>query len=401
MMQTTNPATPRRIALLAALSMLGGLPACSADDPGQPGLDARDDAPDDTGDPARDSGDTPSDDGSGGGDVATDSGNDDTADAGADTAPDTDEPGSDTGTDSSPDTAEDADTTPPPIDPDRAILDGACDQASRAGGFKVEMNSDVGYTAIDGTVRDGIIPGNVADVTLVEDGCRLLKRRRLVCNPVCGPAEICNTESACVPSPLGQDVGTVTFAGLVQPVTIEALPPGNNYFFTRLRHPGFAPGDLIRLTSTDGFAGELELYGVGVDQVVPTDALLVLTAATPLEVHWTPPAPGARSRVVLELTIDQHGLTPVTAVCDFDDVGTARVPAGIVDGLIAAGVTGFPSGRVTRRTADSVMVDDLCVDFSVTSIRNLSLEVTGFVPCTSDANCPEGTTCQLAIQQCQ
>ena len=333
-------------------------------------------------------------------DTVADTPDDTTADTVEDTVADTAE---DTVADTTADTATDTapDTTVEPIDPTRVILDGPCPQESRVGGFKVEMNGTIGYTAIDGVVRNGVPPASIADPTFEEAGCRLLRRRRLVCEPPCAPSQTCDVGATCIDAPLGQDQGQVTFAGLVAPVTLSPLPPGSTYFFTRLTHPGFAPGDLIRLTSTAGYLGALELYGVGVAQVAPTEPLVVVTEGQPLALAWDAAAPDARSRVLLELTIDQHGLTPVTAVCDLPDTGSAVIPSAVVDGLVAAGVTGFPSGRITRRTVDSVTVGDQCAEFIVSSVRDLELEVTGFVPCLSTADCPSGTTCTLAIQQCQ
>lgn len=349
-------------------------------------------------------------------DTEADTAADTTADTAADTAEDTPEDttpdtaedsGADTEADTAADTVEDtvADTTPDttvePIDPARVILDGPCPQESRVGGFKVEMNGTIGYTAIDGVVRNGVPPSSIADPTFEEAGCRLLRRRRLVCEPPCAPSQTCDVGATCIDAPLGQNQGQVVFAGLVAPVTLSPLPPGSTYFFTRLTHPGFADGDLIRLTSTAGYLGALELYGVGVSQVAPTEPILVVTEGQPLALAWDAAAADARSRVLLELTIDQHGLTPVTAACDLPDTGSAVIPSAVIDGLVAAGVTGFPSGRITRRTVDSITVGDECADFVVSSVRDLQLEVTGFVPCISTADCPSGTTCTLAIQQCQ
>lgn len=341
-------------------------------------------------------------------DTTADTAEDTVADTAVDTAEDTAvDTAEDTVADTVADTAEDTatdtapDSTVEPIDPSRVILDGPCPQESRVGGFKVEMNGTIGYTAIDGVVRNGVPPASIADPTFEEAGCRLLRRRRLVCEPPCAPSQTCDVGATCIDAPLGQDQGQVTFAGLVAPVTLSPLPPGSTYFFTRLTHPGFADGDLIRLTSTAGYLGALELYGVGVSQVAPTEPLVVVTEGQPLALAWDAAAPDARSRVLVELTIDQHGLTPVTAVCDLPDTGSAVIPSAVVDGLVAAGVTGFPSGRVTRRTVDSVTVGAQCAEFVVSSVRDLQLEVTGFVPCISTADCPSGTTCTLAIQQCQ
>lgn len=366
----------------------------------------------DSGSTADGSGASDTGEGSSDGDAASDGSSeaDTTADAGSDTVSDIEQDSGDDVADTTADTIDsdtaadttvEPDTSVEPIDPTRVILDGPCPQESRVGGFKVEMNGTIGYTAIDGVVRNGVPPSSIADPTFEDADCRLLRRRRLVCEPPCSPSQTCDVGATCVDAPLGQDQGRVTFTGLVSPVTLSPLPPGSTYFFTRLTHPGFAAGDLIRLTSTPGYLGALELYGVGVSQVTPTEPIVVVTQGQPLPLAWDAAAPDARSRVLVELTIDQHGLTPVTAVCDLPDTGSAVIPSAVVDGLVAAGVTGFPSGRVTRRTVDSITVDGQCAEFVVSSVRDLELEVTGFVPCVSNDDCPTGTTCTLAIQQCQ
>jgi hypothetical protein len=105
--------------------------------------------------------------------------------------------------------------------------------------------------------------------------------------------------------------------------------------------------------------------------------------------------------VFVDLNIDLHGLTPLVLNCEVPDMGSATIAASLIDGLIGAGVTGFPEGRVTRRTADSQRGPEGCLDFLVTSGRKIALEVTGFIPCNSQADCPEGQTCNVAIQQCR
>ncbi len=285
--------------------------------------------------------------------------------------------------------------------PAHTVLNGPCAAEQRVGGFKVEMNEDVGYTAIDGVVRNGVVPGMVPALALQEGDCRLLMRRRLVCNPSCDPGYTCSLEENCVPAPVGQNQGMVTLYGLAKLVSLSPLPPGNTYFYTRLPHPGFLSDAVILLTSTSGYLGALELYGVGVSAVVPSEPTWVVTEGQPLTVHWTPPADGARSRVFLEINVDQHGVTPLTLTCDFSDNGSAVVPSAVIDGLIAAGVTGFPVGRVTRRTMDSTTSGDQCVDFMVSSVRQVAVEVTGHIPCASEDDCPPLQTCNLLIQQCE
>jgi hypothetical protein len=201
--------------------------------------------------------------------------------------------------------------------------------------------------------------------------------------------------------PLGQDVGRARLFGLVAGVSIDPLQPGNNYFFTRLAHPGTTTGEVVYLDAPGGFLGALGLYGIGVTPLAPLPEAWVVTAGQPLAVAWDVPPVGARSRVLVEINVDQHGLTPATLTCDLPDTGEAEIPQGIVDELVAAGVTGYPIGRVTRRTSDSAVRPAGCVDFSVTSVRAVAVEVTGFEPCSGPGDCTPPQTCNLEIEQCQ
>jgi hypothetical protein len=285
-------------------------------------------------------------------------------------------------------------------DPARLELHGPCPPGLRFGGFKVESNEADAYTAIDGVVKNGVAPNLIPEDAGADGDCRLNRARRLVCDPPCGAGNTCDTGGVCIPTPLGQDMGPVVFRGLAEPVTLTALQPGSTYFYTRLPHPGFQVGQVVQLTNTPGYLGPLALYGVGVSPIEAGDAAWTLSQGMPMHVRWTPPPADARSRVLIEMNVDQHGLTPITLVCDVPDTGEAVLPQGATDALIAAGVTGFPSGRLTRRTADSFTEADRCVDFFVTSVRAVDVEVAGHVPCIGDADCPPAETCDLLIQQC-
>ncbi|MBU1068827.1 hypothetical protein KJ975_04580 [Myxococcota bacterium] len=292
----------------------------------------------------------------------------------------------------------------PPFEQDPALitLHFPCTEDLRIGGFQVQTNEDMGYTAVDGVVRDGIVPGQIPEVALTEGDCRLLGRRNLFCDPACNPGFTCGFEETCVPMPLGQDMGTVVLRGLVERVALKALQPGSSYSYTQLPHPGFEVNHVIQLRTTSGFLGPLELYGVGVSQLVPTTSAWTLAAGQDLIIEWTPPPEGARSRILIELNIDQHGLTPLNMSCNLPDTGSATIPAVIVDALIAAGVTGYPTGRVTRRTEDSFTSTQGCIDFFVTSVRTMTVQVAGHTPCTSQDDCTPPEVCDLdpMIQQC-
>jgi hypothetical protein len=285
-------------------------------------------------------------------------------------------------------------------DPARLTLRGPCPAERRFGGFKVESNETEGYTAVDGVVRDGVAPGSVPEVAGTEGDCRLFRARRLVCDPPCSAGTTCGADGACVPQPLGQDMGPVVLRGLVAPLELLPLQPGNTYFFTRLPHPGFTVGRVVHLSNTPGFLGPLSLFGVGVEPITALDAEWTLVAGAGLTLRWQPPAADFGARVWVEVNIDQHGRSPLTLVCDLPDTGSADLPVAATDALIAAGVTGFPSGRLTRRTVDSSEDAGRCVEFAVTSVRPVPVRVEGHIPCARDADCPVPQTCDLPIQQC-
>lgn len=286
-------------------------------------------------------------------------------------------------------------------DPSLLDLHGPCPLDHRLGGFRVEANQEGGYTFLDGAVLGGIVPGRVPEIAAEGEGCALLRPRRFLCNPACVPGATCGFDETCIPMPVGQDMGTLTLRGLVETFEVTPLQPGNIYTYTRLDHPGFEPGVVVQLTSTLGFFDELELYGVGVEEIVPDVESIVLTEGQPLALTWTAPATNTRSTLHLEVTVDVHGATPLLLVCDLPDTGAGEVSQEIVDAFIASGVTGFPSGTIGRRTADSVTRDNLCVDFLIATTRPIDIEVTGHEPCTNDDQCELPQTCNEAIEQCE
>ena len=283
-------------------------------------------------------------------------------------------------------------------DPTTIPLNGTCEMDSRWGGFKVEANVD--YSAIDGYISNGVVPGNVLEEVGVEGDCRLMKRNNPYCNPVCGAGETCDFDGTCLPYPENQDLGTVTIEGLRNEVTMEASESGKKYFYTQLDPLAFDPGVLVRL-KTEGVAyAPITLHGVGVVPLAPDSIAWTVTEGTDFAIGWDAPVEAVRSEIYLTLNVDQHGLTPLYLECVFDDDGTGTVPASVIDALLSAGVTGYPSGKVQRRTADKVALGAGCADFIVDYSWATSVTVTGHTPCKSDDDCPNGQTCDIPNETC-
>mgnify|MGYP006971716379 CR=1 FL=1 len=285
-------------------------------------------------------------------------------------------------------------------DPAEAPLAGECPMAQDLGGFLV--SSEEGRSGVDGAVADGVVPISVLEQIASEGDCRLMRRNNPYCDPACEPGFTCDFEGACLPYPSNQDLGAVTITGLAAPVELEPVFPGNTYYDTSLPSPPFDAGDLITLRMPGGAYGPATLYGVGVEAIVPLDEEWSVEDGVDLLVRWQAPSGAVnRGEIALSLNIDQHGATPGTLLCSFEDDGQATVPAGILQALIATGVTGYPSGALERRTQDRVDVTAGCMDFTVASPATVRVDVVGYTPCVSDADCPDGQECNLELQICE
>jgi hypothetical protein len=302
-------------------------------------------------------------------------------------------------TDTTTDTETPTGEVPTPTgDVDTVPLAGMCDPENDYGGFLVETL--FGFSIVDGTVSDGVVPVTVLEPMLVVGECELKRRNNPFCDPPCQAGETCTFDGECITFPRAQDLGTVTVGGLSAPVSMEPLVPGFNYSNTSLPHPGFAAGDLIELRTGSGAYPDLELHGVGVTPLESDTPAVLIVPGEDLTVTWTPPPDGARSRVVMQLTIDQHGLTPVKLLCDFEDDGSGVVGGSLLQALVDFGVTGFPNGTMKRQTADHVAVGDGCMDFVVSSPLEVDVDVDGFTPCRRDDECPEGQQCDSINEIC-
>jgi len=288
--------------------------------------------------------------------------------------------------------------TPPDGDPATVELAGECDLDKDYGGFTVEIvnSENLSYSTVAGEIANGVVPVTILQPVVAEGDCELLQRLNPFCDPPCQAGETCDFDSTCISFPVNQDLGTVSVAGLKVPVTMDPVPPGNNYFEIQLPHPVFQPGVLIEATSSGTtFGADFSLHGVGVDRMdVGSATEWIITDGLDLNVTWTPStAVPARAHVHLRLNIDQHGNTPVQVFCEFEDDGEGTVPAALITRLIGFGVTGFPNGALTRRTVDQATMADGCIDFEVRSEAAPSVRVDGFIPCNSSKDCPEGQTC--------
>ena len=285
-------------------------------------------------------------------------------------------------------------------DPATVALDGVCDLADDYGGFVVEAYDE--YSIVSGSISDGVVPQTVLEVIGQDGDCEVKRRNNPFCDPACLSGETCDFDGNCIPYPVNQELGTVTVLGLAKGVEMEAVVPGNTYFNTSLPHPAFAGGDLIEMQMPGGTYGPMTLYGVGVEQLNVNDKEWSVESGIDLVVSWDAPTGSVvRSEVTLKVNIDQHGTSPATIYCTFEDDGEGTVPASVIQQLVEVGVSGFPSGQLVRRTADRADAGEGCADFVVSAPRDVSVDVVGYTPCISDLDCPEGQECNVEMQICE
>jgi hypothetical protein len=276
-------------------------------------------------------------------------------------------------------------------------LGGACAGDEHVGWFELAQWEDadpsIAFSTVTGVVMDGVIPTTVLFEELSEGDCTLWRKVNPFCDPGCGTDEVCTHDGECAPYPAQLDLGTVTVEGLGGALSME--PDGfANYWDTSVGYPLFEPGARLRVRSDSG----LELRGLGVDSLRVDDPAWQITRGEDLEVSWIPGT--AEARITLSFNVDQHGNSPITMRCEVDDLGSATVPAAVLEALLDRGVSGFASGWMRRGSADRTTTEHGCVDLQVYSHRGTELTVEGHIPCSWDGDCPDGWSCDLETNTC-
>ena len=296
-----------------------------------------------------------------------------------------------------PDTADVTVADTPAGEPDTATEPAygvPCEDAKRVG--KVELGHFGFYASAAAGISDGVIPLTVLQPILTEGPCVLLKKENPFCDPPCGAGNLCDHGGTCVPYPANGSVGPITLTGLTVPLTMELK--GSDYFETDVPLPLFEPGAHITATAPGDALPGFALGAYGVPDLVVPETVLVAKKGAPLAVTWTG-EPGPQ-HVVLQLNVDQHGNSPATLRCDVPDTGSFEIPASLVTKLLEAGVSGFATLDMTRRTVDSASVPAGCVELRVLSYVLGKLTVEGHVACAKDGDCPAGKKCMVATNTC-
>ena len=232
-------------------------------------------------------------------------------------------------------------------------------------------------------------------------GCKLMRKRFPFCDPSCQSNEACTFSGECIAFPVRQDLGDVCVAGLSESYVLTADSPGFHYFNTQISHPAFAGGERVELRSSGGRYGDIDLHGVGVSKMVASESQWNIVEDQDMSVSWATSNSNAHSSVKLAINIDQHGSSPLLLECEFPDSGNATIPSALLKALLNSGISGFPVGKIERRSADSVAVEDGCIEFVVRSPQSVDVRVSGHTPCTGQGQCPSGQTCNIPMETCE
>ncbi|MBN2528904.1 MAG: hypothetical protein JXR76_21110 [Deltaproteobacteria bacterium] len=258
-------------------------------------------------------------------------------------------------------------------DTGKTELRGPCSFENALGGLIVSVAQS--FSSVSGAFADSVAPSSVPELELEDGDCSLWRRRNLSCVPSCKSGFTCDVDGNCITSPVQQDAGTITLDGLSEPVVVEPLEPTNSYSKVDFNDAAFGAGDVITMTSTGGYFGELTLHGVGVAPFAVTSLVWSIEAGSPLTVSWETTDGDVDAQIELIMNIDQHGQSPLTLICEFADTGEATVSAKLIDALINSGVSGRPSGRLTRRTVDSMDVAAGCIELEISSSLKATVQL--------------------------
>lgn len=268
-----------------------------------------------------------------------------------------------------------------------------CTEATLVGGFEVLL--DPAFTAAQGQVYNAVTPSQIEDTIVTDGACAIVKAPTLSCAPACAVGMTCNAAGTCVPTPVAQDVGTVTIAGLKAAVSMAPRAPTYFYNYTgTLPHPGFDPEAGLRVDVPSAGGTAVSLLGWGIDPLAGVPDEITLERGQPLALTWTAPAHTGPARFEISLNINGHGLVGEHLECVVDDTGSFTIPEALITRLFDDGRSGFPSMTVQRSTADSASTPLGCVEFRVHARKTVEIVIPGLESCTTDEECTPPETCQ-------
>lgn len=276
-------------------------------------------------------------------------------------------------------------------------LNGGCatDGSDRIGSFEIAHWEF--FSTITGNVANGVLPAAVLDAREAGVDCQMFERSYPFCDPSCEAGYVCTDEGDCIPYPTNQSVGEVAIQGSLKPLVMTP-DTSMRYWDTQIPFPYFVAGEPLLLTASGDVFPGFELRSFGVEPLAFASTDWVIVPGEDLVIDWTPSA--FNNRVVFDLNVDQHGVSPVSMICDTEDDGQLVIEASLLDTLLMYGVSGFATATARRQVADSVQLDAGCVEMLTYEHVAGDLTVEGHTACYSDRDCPEGQRCEVMINTC-
>lgn len=298
------------------------------------------------------------------------------------------------------------DATPPDTaseDPEAAPL------FSGVGTFQLELEPPSagapGEAHILGSVLDGPTPRTVVwEVAATEGDCELLRPRVPFCDPGCASSEACVEDDVCQPYPTAVEVGTVTVAGVATTAgeTTFSMEPVAGYYQPAadvdLADPPFAEGDTVTFSASGSASvAPFVMTAQGIAPLDVTSESITFADGESVVVEWTPGRHPHDAVLQISINVSYHGGTKGTISCRTADSGALELSGSMLDDLKALGLSGWPI-IVFSRTHLGTTEPDVAVDLLIESSVTRDVHIPGLVSCNTDADCPDGQTCQFDFQ---
>lgn len=247
-----------------------------------------------------------------------------------------------------------------------------CEQNKRVGRFEITHDPKTS-ASIGGSIYDSV---NHAEVFIEKEKagrCWLMQAPKYFCEPKCKEGEQCTQDNKCLPFPKPVSAGKIEIKGLVKDVMMLPKGQAKKYFYTEFEDKAFLPNSKIELIAQGDETKPFSLQGMGTPDLEITDKIWVLKRGNPLTIRWTKQE--GHFRLYIVLNVDAHALSDTNLYCDLEDTGEYTIPAELVDRFLDYGVHGAPTALVYRRTIDSTMIEQGCVEFVVQSKGEVLLQV--------------------------
>lgn len=279
-----------------------------------------------------------------------------------------------------------------------AVVYSPCALDSRWGQFKITLKER--FSSAQGFATNGVVPDQVPKLVKSVGECKLYQPPTLSCDPPCGVNERCDRSGSCIPVPRNQDLGKLVFRGMQEDLDLEARSPGNHYLNSgTLAHPVILQNQTVRLIGLEAPGGPLNLHAHGFEALGGVAEKYELQKGKELALSWNAPQSPEHSKMLVNLNVNNHGANASWIACVFEDNGSAKIPATLLDDLQAAGLSGFPSIELNRSSVDSARLQlqpqgEGCVELVVESAQVADVVVPGLLSCNEDSDCPDGQSCK-------